>query len=47
MEIQLPWDQRLQETREERGLGLPTLPAAVSRTRPCREDGVGTLGGLG
>lgn len=44
VEIQLPWDQHLQEAREEQGLGLPKLPAAV---RPCWEDGVGTLGGQG
>lgn len=27
MEIQLPWDQHLQEMWEEQGLGLPKLPA--------------------
>lgn len=27
IEIQLPWDQHLQEIWEEKGLGLPKLPA--------------------
>lgn len=38
MEIQLPWDQHLQESREERGLGLLKFPAC------CRQDAA-PLGG--